>query len=174
MNDYFESVTYCSDDCDKALHLEIARVAGSLWQALPQPSPFTLLALSYFAHGLHMTLPKAFWFPNGELDFRQKIFCLIFITSRLYFSNWLLTSSWHSIFTFHMSSIESDGKKIPYLRECFVYCQSIPGIDLHLHNQTQMLSLSTCVFLIFLLNRHKMTSFSAIPTQFLPQWTGKT
>lgn len=95
MNDYFESVKYCSDDCDKALHLEIARVAGSLWQALPQPSPFTLLALSYFAHGLHMTLPKAFWFPNGELDFRQKIFCLIFITSRLYFSqlivNFLMT-----------------------------------------------------------------------------------
>lgn len=30
MNDYLESVKYRSDDCDKALHLEIARVAGSL------------------------------------------------------------------------------------------------------------------------------------------------
>ena len=29
---------------------------------------------------------KTFWFPNGELDFRQKIFCLVFITSRLFFS----------------------------------------------------------------------------------------
>lgn len=88
MNDYFESVKYCSDDCDKALHLEIARVAGSLCQALPQPSPFTLLALSYFDSWLaHDSLPKPFLFLNGELDFRQKKFCfqVIFLPTDWYF-----------------------------------------------------------------------------------------
>ena len=82
MNDYFESVKYCSDDCDKALHLEIARVAGSLCQALPQPSPFTLLALSYFTHGLHMTLcQNLFDFQMVSLISDKKYF-----VSRLFFS----------------------------------------------------------------------------------------
>lgn len=82
MNDYFESVKYCSDDCDKALHLEIARVAGSLWQALPQPSPFTLFALSYFTHGLHMTLcQNLFDFQMVSLISDKKYF-----VSRLFFS----------------------------------------------------------------------------------------
>ena len=82
MSDYFESVKYCSDDCDKALHLEIARVAGSLCQALPQPSPFTLLALSYFTHGLHMTLcQNLFDFQMVSLISDKKYF-----VSRLFFS----------------------------------------------------------------------------------------
>lgn len=107
------------------------------------------------------------WFQTKNILFSIYHFQVIFLPTDWYFPR-------DTIFLHFTCPVESDGKKIAYLRECFVYCQSTPDIDLHLHNQTQMLSLSTCVFLIFLLNRHKMTSFSAIPTQFLPQWTGKT
>ena len=100
---YFECLKYCSDDFDKALHWEIARRAGS--QALLRPSPFTLLALSYFGHQACTWLcTKKVLIPKWWAWFRQKYF--VFLLPGYFSPNWLVTYSWNNIFTFHMSSEE--------------------------------------------------------------------